>query len=62
MKRVLNINTTSSLEKVKKQDAAETPTIYSPASVIINIDKLLDGSSGQLKKIWKKNKFSKSHK
>ena len=58
MKRPLKIITNSSVEKVKKQEATASPTIYSPASIVTNIDKLLDGSSGQLKKVWKKNKFN----
>ena len=51
MKRTLKIITNSSVEKVKKQESTASPTIYSPASIVTNIDKLLDGSSGQLKKV-----------
>jgi len=62
MNSSLKINTIAqSSEKPKKQeDASATPTIYSPASIVTNIDKLLDGSSGKLKKVWKKNKFIRS--
>jgi len=49
MNSSLKINTIAqSSEKPKKQeDTSATPTIYSPASIVTNIDKLLDGSSGK---------------
>jgi len=60
MEHSLKINTSASFEKVKKQENISiTPTLYSPASIVTNIDKLLDGSSGKLKKVWKKNKSYK---
>ena len=60
MKRTLKININMPVEKIKQEESLspESPTIYSPASIVTNIDKLLDGSSGKLKKVWKKNKFT----
>lgn len=43
------------IKKIKQGDTM-THTVYSPASVVDNIDKLLNNSNK--KHIWKNNKFS----
>jgi len=57
MDNSLIINTTSKVKKNIKT-ATFSPTVYSPASVITDIDKLLI-SNTDYEKIWKKSKLGK---
>ena len=57
MDKLLTINTSSKVKKNKKIDTV-SPTVYSPASVTTDIDKLLISNTDS-EKIWKKSKLSK---
>ena len=46
----------TNIKKVDKTPDTSTPTIYSPASVVDNINKLLESSTSP-KIYWKKNKI-----
>ena len=54
-KKTLKVNT--SIERVKKSDTL-SPTTYSPASIVENVNKIIDNS--KKKHIWKKSKLTKS--